>query len=96
VQAVLDDLASAPIAEPLRATLGFLSKVTRDHQAVTTEDIAALLALGVTRAQIEDALAVGFCFNVITRLADTFAFEVGSPASFDAGARSLLTRGYRL
>ena len=93
---MLADLASAPIAEPLRATLGLLGKVTRDHQAVTPGEIAALLALGVTRAQIEDALAVGFCFNVITRLADTFAFEVGSPASFDAGARSLLTRGYRL
>jgi len=93
---VLADLASASIAEPLRATLGLLGKVTRDHQAVTPGEIAALLALGVTRAQIEDALAVGFCFNVITRLADTFAFEVGSPASFDAGARSLLTRGYRL
>ena len=93
---MLADLASASIAEPLRATLGLLGKVTRDHQAVTPGEIAALLALGVTRAQIEDALAVGFCFNVITRLADTFAFEVGSPASFDAGARSLLTRGYRL
>ena len=93
---MLDDLASAPIAESLRATLGFLSKVTRDHEAITPHEIASLLALGVTRAQIEDALAVGFCFNVITRLADTFAFEVGSPASFDAGARSLLTRGYRL
>lgn len=93
---MLADLASAPIAEPLRATLGFLRKVTREHHAVTAADIAPLLALGVTREQIEDALAVGFCFNVITRLADTFAFEVGTSASFHAGARSLLTRGYRL
>ena len=93
---MLADFASAPIAEPLRATLGFLGRVTRDHQAITPDEVSALLALGVTRAQIEDALAVGFCFNVFTRLADTFAFEVGSPASFDAGARSLLTRGYRL
>jgi hypothetical protein len=38
---------------------------------------------------------VAFAFNVITRLADTFNFEVGSPASFDAGARMLLSRGYR-
>lgn len=93
---MLADLASAPIAEPLRGTLGFLGRVARDHQAITPDEVSALLALGVTRAQIEDALAVGFCFNVITRLADTFAFEVGSPASFDAGARSLLRRGYRL
>ena len=95
MQAVLADLDSAPLAEPLRATLRFLRKVTREHEAVTADDVRALLALGVTRAQIEDALHVGFAFNVITRLADTFEFEVGSPASFDAGAKALLTRGYR-
>jgi alkylhydroperoxidase family enzyme len=95
VQAVLADLERAPIAEPLRATLAFLRKVTRQHEAVTADDLRGLLALGVTRAQIEDALNVGFAFNVITRLADTFEFEVGSRASFDAGARMLLSRGYR-
>ena len=95
MQAVLEDLDSAPIAEPLRATLRFLRKVTRDHQAVTPDDVRVLLAAGVTRAQVEDALDVGFAFNVITRLADTFGFEVGSPASFDVGAKHLLTRGYR-
>jgi alkylhydroperoxidase family enzyme len=95
VQAVLDDLERAPIAEPLRATLAFLRKVTREHQSVTPGDVRVLLALGVTRAQIEEALNVGFAFNVITRLADTFEFEVGSPASFDAGASRLLGRGYK-
>lgn len=91
---MLADLDSAPIAEPLRATLRFLRAVTRDHEAVTADDIRALAALGLTRTHIEDALDVCFAFNVITRLADTFEFEVGSDASFDAGARHLLTRGY--
>jgi alkylhydroperoxidase family enzyme len=95
VQAVLADLESAPIGEPLRATLRLLAKVTREHETVAAADVRAVLALGVTRAQIEDALEVGFAFNVITRLADTFEFEVGSPASFEAGAKHLLTRGYR-
>jgi alkylhydroperoxidase family enzyme len=95
VQAVLVNLETAPIAEPLRATLAFLDKVTCRHDAVTPDDVRVLLAVGVTRGQIEDALNVGFAFNVITRLADTFAFEVGTPASFDAGARILLGRGYK-
>lgn len=95
MQAVLEDLERAPIAEPLRTTLAFLRKVTREHDAVTADDVRVLLALGVTRAQIEDALNVGFAFNVITRLADTFEFEVGTRASFDAGARMLLGRGYK-
>lgn len=92
VEAALADLASAPISEPLRATLGFLRKVTR--ASVTAADIRELLAAGVTRAQIRDALEVCFAFNVITRLADTFAFEVGSRAFFDASAKMLLGRGY--
>jgi hypothetical protein len=95
VDQVLGDIASAPIAEPLRATLRFLEKVTRDYAGVTPDDVGALLSLGLTRQHVEDALAVCFAFNVITRLADTFEFEVGSQASFDAGAKHLLTRGYR-
>ena len=95
VDAVLTDLATAPISAALRATLELLRKVTREHDAVTAADMRAVLASGVTRAQIEDALNVCFAFNVITRLADTFEFEVGPPSSFDAGARMLLGRGYR-
>jgi alkylhydroperoxidase family enzyme len=94
VDAVIKDVASAPISEKLRATLLFLAKVTRD--GVTAKDVEALFALGVTRSQIKDALGVAWCFNVITRLADTFKFEVGSQASFDASAKSLLSRGYKL
>jgi alkylhydroperoxidase family enzyme len=95
VQAVLADLASAPIAEPLRATLGFLRRLTREPDKITADDVSALLALGVTRPQVEDALSVGFAFNVLDRLADTFAFHVGPDAVFEAGARHLLARGYR-
>jgi alkylhydroperoxidase family enzyme len=95
VATVLADLDTAPIAEPLRATLRFLRKVTRHHQAVDPADVHALFGLGLTRRHVEDALAVCFAFNVITRLADTFEFEVGSAESFDAGAKHLLSRGYR-
>jgi alkylhydroperoxidase family enzyme len=94
VDAVLADLDRAPIAEPLRATLRFLEKVTRDHERVTPDDVRALRALGVTRAQVEDALNVSFAFNVITRLADTFEFELRSRAAADVGARRLLSKGY--
>lgn len=92
---MLNNIDKAPIGEPLRAMLALLRKVTRAHDTVTSDDMRALLNLGVTREQIEDALDVAFAFNVITRLADTFNFAVGTPASFDAAARMLLGRGYR-
>jgi alkylhydroperoxidase family enzyme len=94
VQAVLADLETAPIAEPLRATLRFLRTVTLEHARVTADDVRPLLALGVTRAQIEEALNVCFAFNVITRLADTFNFELRTREAADAGADRLLRRGY--
>lgn len=94
VVAVLADLETAPIEEPLRATLRLLGKLTRDH-TVDAEDMRTLLAVGVSREQIEDALAVSFAFNTTARLADAFEFHVPGPAGFDAGAKHLLSRGYR-
>lgn len=96
MQTALADLASAKISDKLRATLEMLAKVTRDHASITADDMRRLLALGVTRAQIEDALMVGWCFNVITRLADTFEFHVGPQAAFDQSAKMLLSRGYKI
>lgn len=93
---MLSDLATAPIAEPLRATLGMLRTVTREHTAITPDQMRTLLAGGVSRSQIEDALMVAWCFNVITRLADTFEFAVGPQAAFDTSAKMLLKRGYKI
>ena len=94
VSAVLSDLETAPIEEPLRATLRLLGKLTAE-QAVTADDMRAVLAAGVSPEQIEDALAVSFAFNTTNRLADAFGFFVPGPKAFDAGARFLLRRGYR-
>lgn len=94
VSAVLSDLESAPIEEPLRATLRMLRKLAREH-AVDADDMRALLAAGVSREQIEDALAVGFTFNTVDRLSRTFGWVVAGPKAFQAGAKFLLARGYR-
>ena len=94
VSAVLADLENANIKEPLRATLRLLGKLTREH-AVNADDIRSVLAAGVSRAQIEDALAVSFAFNTINRLADAFGFYVPGHDAFAAGAKFLLARGYR-
>lgn len=94
VSAALSDLDTARVSEPLRATLCMLHKLTREH-ALDVDDMRAVLAAGASRQQIEDALAVGFSFNVIGRLADAFAFVVPEPKAFEAGAKYLLAHGYR-
>ncbi|HET6585154.1 MAG TPA: carboxymuconolactone decarboxylase family protein [Nannocystaceae bacterium] len=94
VAAALDDLDTAPIGEPLRATLRMLRRLTRE-QVVEVQDMRAVLAAGATRAQIEDALAVFFAFDTTNRLANAFDFHVPGPEAFAAGAKFLLSRGYR-
>src|SRR5262249_41441303 len=94
VSAVLSDLQTAAIEEPLRATPRMLCKLTR-VDAGNAADMRAVLAAGVSREQIEDALAVCFSFNTIGRLADAFGFCVPGPKAYEAGAKYLLARGYR-
>jgi uncharacterized peroxidase-related enzyme len=94
VAAVLSDVDTAPIGEPLRATLRMLRR-SMLAQSVTVDDMRALLAAGVSRQQAEDALAVGFAFNVTNRLANAFGFSIPGPKAFEAGAAFLLSRGYR-
>jgi hypothetical protein len=63
---------------------------------VTVDDIGEALAAGASRAQIEDALAVAFAFDTITRLANTFGFSVPDSKAFQAGAAKFpLARGHR-
>jgi alkylhydroperoxidase family enzyme len=83
-----------PIEDGLRATLRMLGKLTRDGK-VDAGDMREVLSAGVSRQQVEDALAVCAAFNTTNRLADAFGFEMLSPEGFEAGAKHLLKRGYR-
>lgn len=94
VAATLTDLDTAPIDEPLRATLRMLGKLTREH-TIDADDIRGVLSAGVSPAQIDDALAVCFAFDTIARLSNAFDFAIASPGAMEAGARHLLKRGYR-
>ncbi len=94
ISALLSDIETAAIGEPLRTTLRLLQKPTREH-TVDADDMRAVLAAGVSRDPIEDALAVCFSFNTVGRLADAFDFAIPGPEAFEAGAKYLLARGYR-
>lgn len=94
VAAVLADLDSAPVPEPLRATLRMLGTLTAEG-TLGAEDMRTVLAAGVSPRQVEDALAVCAAFATTARLAEAFDFAVLSPEGFEAGARYLLKRGYR-
>jgi alkylhydroperoxidase family enzyme len=89
--AALADYHTAPISEPLRATLAVLETMTLHPEAL---QVRAALAAGVTRRQLEDAAAVAAVFNIVTRYANALGFAIPTEAEFDKAAGMMLKRGY--
>lgn len=90
------DWRTAPVADPLRATLGFLEKLTLRPEALTAADADAVLAAGVSKDALVDAIHVAALFNMIVRLADSFDWHVTPDEELAAGAGARLGAGYAL
>jgi uncharacterized peroxidase-related enzyme len=96
VDAVLTDWRTAPIDARLRATLGFLEKLTLAPTEVRPADLAPLRAAGVTDEGVEDAIHVCALFNIYDRLADSMGWHLPGADGYAASGRNLLKRGYLL
>jgi len=95
-QAVFRDWRTAPVSENLRATLGFLEKLTLAPDDVRPADLAPLRAAGVSDDGIEDAIHACVLFNIYDRLADSMNWYLPGPDGYAASGRNLMRRGYRL
>jgi alkylhydroperoxidase family enzyme len=97
VDRVLAHDPDAPIDERVRATLALLEKMTKTPQALTPDDMRTVMRAGVSKAAIEEALDVAFLFNIYDRLADAMGWDVPAldSGAYTAGAKRLLSRGYR-
>lgn len=94
MQRALSDPGSADLSEKVRTTLVFLEKVTLTPTLVGPDDVAPLRAAGLSDEAIEEALYVATMFNIITRLADAFEFEVPSAEETRKEGEMLFKRGY--
>ena len=92
---MLDDWRTAAIDDKLRATLGFMEKLTMTPGEIGASDMVPLREAGVSDQAIEDAIQVCAVFNIVDRVADALGFEVPSPESFSRMGQMLLKRGYQ-
>lgn len=90
------DWRTAPVGEPLRATLGFLEKLTLRPDELRTEDAEAVLAAGVREDALVDAIHVGALFSMIVRLADSFGWHVPPDQELAGRAGARLGSSYAL
>jgi alkylhydroperoxidase family enzyme len=93
---VLTDWRTAPVDPKVRATLGFLEKLTLAPTQVGPADVALLRAAGVSDEAVEDAIQVCVLFNIYDRLADAMGWHLPGPDGYAASGRNLMKRGYLL
>lgn len=74
--------------------LGLLEKLTLEPERLTSDDVRAVVATGVTREAIRDAFYVAFLFNTYDRLADTLGWELPDQRYYPKAGRFLLEKGY--
>jgi alkylhydroperoxidase family enzyme len=94
--AVIKDYRTAPINERVRATLRLLETFTLRPEELGPADVRAVLATGVTREMIRDAMYVAFLFNTYDRLADTLGWEIPEESYYPKAGKFLLKKGYKL
>ena len=82
--------------EKLRATLGFLEKLTLRPAELGPADADAVRAAGVTDEALVDAIHVAALFNMIVRMADSLSWAVPPYEALLANAEGMLARGYEL
>ena len=82
--------------ETVRATLGFLEKLTLTPDEVTSDDADAVRAAGVSDNALVDAIHVCAFFSMIVRLADALDWEVPPFEAFLERADAMLASGYTL
>jgi alkylhydroperoxidase family enzyme len=95
-EAVVADWRTAPLRPELRATLGFLEKLTLRPDELVPADVDAVRDAGVSTQALRDAATVCALFNMIVRLADSFGWDVPSWERLTARAPAMLEGGYKL
>jgi alkylhydroperoxidase family enzyme len=94
VQAVLNDLTTAPLSEKDRALYAFVKKVNADSVATAQEDIDNLRKVGWTDEAIYDAITVCALFNFYNVWIDATGVSDMPAIGYEMSGHRLATEGY--
>jgi uncharacterized peroxidase-related enzyme len=95
VDAVITDLASAPVSEKLRALLAIAGKVQQNGRLVTESDVEAARREGATDLEIHDTVLIAAAFSMFNRYVDGLATWAPADAeSYDEMGRRMAEQGY--
>jgi alkylhydroperoxidase family enzyme len=90
------DWRTAPLRPELKATLGFLEKLTLRPDELSPADVDEVRAAGVSDQALRDAATVCSLFSMIVRLADSLGWDVPEWESLRQRAPLMLEGGYAM
>ena len=79
IEAMLDDLDTAPMDEKMKPMLRLAGKLTQEPAKTVQADIDAILAAGWDEQAVHDAINVCCLFNFMNRLMDGHGVKGGAP-----------------
>ena len=85
--ALLDDVGTAPVAEPIKPLLRYAGKLTLTPARMTPADAQAVLAAGWPEQALYDAVAVCGLFNLMNRLVEGLGITAGEDYFCTAAGR---------
>jgi uncharacterized peroxidase-related enzyme len=93
LSALLEDVSTDAIDEPMRVLLRYVEKLTREPSSVTPGDAAAVLRAGWDERALHDAVAVCALFNLMNRYVDGLGITAGADY-FDLSGHRVADIGY--
>jgi len=95
VDAVIDDLAKAPIDDKLRALLVIAGKVQRDGRLVSDADVAEARRHGATDREIHDTVLIAAAFSMFNRYVDGLnTWAPTDPKAYAEMGKRMAEEGY--
>lgn len=97
INAVKNDLDSAPLSDKMRALLHIAGKVQQSGRAVTAGDTEAAREAGATDLEIHDTVLIAALFCLYNRYVDGLASVTPTePAFYEALGKRITSRGYTM
>lgn len=95
LEAILKDIATAPIEERLRPVFYLVQKLTLTPSKTTQDDIDKVLTAGWDKEAVEDAIAICSLFNFMNRLVSGFGLEQPKQEQLAGMAKMVNSQGYQ-
>ncbi|MBI4548577.1 MAG: peroxidase-related enzyme [Ignavibacteriae bacterium] len=95
VEAVKNNVGTAPVSEKLKALLRIAGKVQMDGRTVTETDVQQARALGATDQELHDTVLIAAAFCMYNRYVDGLAtWTPREEAVYDSIGKRLAREGY--